>query len=220
MEEQKTEQTAEKRKKVRWEYVLEPLNKPPYWDHEALWNEGRRGREKETESTTTLELECLRSIRLMAPPLAEGSEKEDDDEDNVPIYKILQKTALVAREKTPLCEKSQREKKKFKRVRCAERGGSSMLLWQHEFYFVLERDELCRRQHAPPKPYLYQALEFRKGGDLPEEAKVGMTWKQLCEMWVLGVAYAPADNVRMYGNTLSNTCLWRSKSRRANPIRG
>ena len=81
----------------------------------------------------------------MAPPLAEGSEKEDDDDDKVPIYKLLQKTSLVAREKTPLAEKSKRERKKFKGVRCAERGGSSMLLWQHEFYFVLERDQFCRR---------------------------------------------------------------------------
>ncbi len=175
------------------------MNKPTYWDHDhvALSTEGRRGRGKQTESTTTPERESLSSKGLMAPPLAEGSEKEDDDDDNVPIYKLLQKTELVAREKTPLSEKSKREKKKFKGVRCAELGGSSMLLWQHEFYFVLERDEVCRRQHAPPKPYLYKALEFRKGIDLPEEAKVGMTWKQLCEMWVLGVADAPAANVRM-----------------------
>ncbi len=26
----------------------------------------------------------------------------------------------------------------FKGARCAERGESAMLLWQHEFYFVLE----------------------------------------------------------------------------------
>jgi hypothetical protein len=199
MEEQKTEQTGEKRKKVRWEYVFEPVNKPTYWDHVALSTEGRRGRGKDTESTTTPERESLSSKGLMAPPIAEGIENEDDDDDNVPIFKLLQKTSLVAREKTPLAEKSKRERKKFKGVRCAERGGSSMLLWQHEFYFVLERDQLCRRLHAAPKPYLYQALEFRNGSDLPEEAKVGMTRKQLCEMWVLGVAYAPAANVRMYG---------------------
>ncbi len=58
----------------------------------------------------------------MAPPIAEGSEKEDDDDDNVPIYKLSQKTSLVGREKTPLAEKSTRKKKKFKGVRCAERG--------------------------------------------------------------------------------------------------
>jgi hypothetical protein len=200
MEEQKSEHTREKRKTVRWEYVFEPVNKPTYWDHVALSTEGRRRREKETESTTTPEWESVSSKRLMAPPIAEGSEiEDDDDDDNVPIYKLLQKTASVARLKTPLAEKRPREKKKFKGVRCAERGGSSMLLWQHEFYFVLERDQFCRRLHAPPKPYLYQALEFRNGSDLPEEAKVGLTRKELCEMWVLGVAYAPADHVRMYG---------------------
>jgi hypothetical protein len=186
MEEQITEQTGEKRKKVRWKYVYEPVNKPTYWDHVGVSTDGRRGRGKDTESTTTPEVESLSSKGLMAPPTAEGSKKEDDD-DNVPIYKLLQKTTLVARGNTPIAEKSKREKKKFKGIRCAERGGSSMLLWQHEFYFVLERDQLCRRLHAPPKPYLYQALEFRNGSDLPEEAKVGMT----------NVPYM--TNVRMYG---------------------
>ncbi len=42
--------------------------------------------------------------------------------------------------------------------RCAERGGSAILLWQQELYHVLEREELSKRKHAPPKPYLYQAL--------------------------------------------------------------
>ncbi len=50
--------------------------------------------------------------------------------------------------------------------RCVERPGSGMLLWQHEFYFVLERDG-----SEPPKPCIYQALEFRKGIDLPEAEK-------------------------------------------------
>jgi hypothetical protein len=117
---------------------------------------------------------------------------DDEDDDNVPIYKLLNKTPVSFRGNTPVV-------KNMKGIRCAERGMSAMLLWQHEFYFVLESEELCRRQHSPPKPYLYQALEFRKGSDLPEEAKVGMTRKQLVEIWVLGVSYAPAANVRMYG---------------------
>jgi hypothetical protein len=112
MEEQKSEHTREKRKTVRWEYVFEPVNKPTYWDHVALSTEGRRRREKETESTTTPEWESVSSKRLMAPPIAEGSEiEDDDDDDNVPIYKLLQKTASVARLKTPLAEKRPREKK-------------------------------------------------------------------------------------------------------------
>ena len=77
--------------------------------------------------------------------------------------------------------------------RCAERPGTGMLLWQHEFYFVLERDG-----RPPPKPYIYQAIEFRKGFDLPEIEKENMTKKQLRETWVLGVAYAPAHVIRKH----------------------
>lgn len=75
--------------------------------------------------------------------------------------------------------------------RCAERPGTGMLLWQHEYYFVIEK-----YNGGPPKPYIYQALEFRKGSDLPEIEKENMTRKQLRETWVLGVAYAPALDVR------------------------
>ncbi len=78
-------------------------------------------------------------------------------------------------------------------IRWAERGGeSSMLLWQHEFYYVLEREESMGRKQAPPKPYLYQAIQFRKGTNLPLEEKEGLSRKQLGEMWAQGVAYAPA----------------------------
>ena len=81
--------------------------------------------------------------------------------------------------------------------RCAERPGTSMLLWQHEFYFVLESDG-----RRPPKPYVYQALEFRKGSDLPEIEQENMSRKQLHETWVLGVAYAPALVIRKYSTRL------------------
>lgn len=75
--------------------------------------------------------------------------------------------------------------------RCAERPGTGMLLWQHEYYLVIEK-----YNGGPPKPYLYQALEFGKGSDLPEIEKENMTRKQLRATWVLGVAYAPALDVR------------------------
>ena len=35
---------TKKTKKVLWEYVLEPVNKPTYWDHAALPTEERRAR--------------------------------------------------------------------------------------------------------------------------------------------------------------------------------
>ncbi len=76
----------------------------------------------------------------------------------------------------------------MKGERCAERPGSEMLLWQHEFYFVLERDG-----SGPPKPYIYQAIEFRKGSDLPEVEKENMSRKQLRETWVLGGGICPSD---------------------------
>jgi hypothetical protein len=39
-----------------------------------------------------------------------------------------------------------------------------MMLWQHEFFMVIEP-----APRGPPKPYVYQALEFRVGVHLPEE---------------------------------------------------
>jgi hypothetical protein len=47
---------------------------------------------------------------------------------------------------------------------CAERKGTSMMLWQHEFFMVIESSP-----RGPPKPYVYQALEFKLGVHLPEE---------------------------------------------------
>jgi len=59
-----------------------------------------------------------------------------------------------------------------------------MMLWQHEFYYVLEIEETSGRNNAPPKPYLYQALQFSIGRDMPEDEKTGMSRKQLGEMYV------------------------------------
>jgi hypothetical protein len=55
----------------------------------------------------------------------------------------------------------------FAIMRCAERKGTSMMLWQHEFYMVIEPSP-----RGPPKPYVYQALEFRVGVHLPKEEEV------------------------------------------------
>jgi hypothetical protein len=42
-------------------------------------------------------------------------------------------------------------------------------LWQHEFYAVNTRK--CRRNTAKQEVDIYQALEFRKGSDMPEECR-------------------------------------------------
>ena len=76
-------------------------------------------------------------------------------------------------------------------MRCAERKGTSMMLWQHEFFMVIEPSP-----RGPPKPYVYQALEFRVGVHLPEDEVARMVRNQQKEVWVCGVAYAPALVVR------------------------
>ena len=74
-------------------------------------------------------------------------------------------------------------------MRCAERGETSTMLWKHEFYMVME-----------PKyvEYVYQALEFKVGTSLPAEEVMGMSTKVKKEVWVCGLAYAPALHVRKF----------------------
>ena len=75
------------------------------------------------------------------------------------------------------------------KMRCAERTGTCLMLWQHEFYMVMEP------RHGA---YLYQALEFQVGINLPPEEVQGSTQRQKKEVWVRGVAYAPALHVRKF----------------------
>jgi hypothetical protein len=46
--------------------------------------------------------------------------------------------------------------------------------------------------------YLYHALEFQVGSSLPRYEVEGSTAKQKKEVWVRGVAYAPALHVRKF----------------------
>jgi hypothetical protein len=74
-------------------------------------------------------------------------------------------------------------------IRCAERTGTCTMLWQHEFYMVMEP------QYGE---YMYQALEFMVGTSLPLDEVKGYTGKMKKEIWVRGVAYAPALHVRKF----------------------
>ncbi len=122
MEGAETGLECKKRTQARWEYVLEPLDKATYWDHELLPTEVRRARAR-------------RSLKV-GEQNEKRSVKKDDGGDvlhDKPIVKV----------KVPRGARS--EKTIFIGVRCAERGVSAMLLWQHEFYYVLEQEELSRR---------------------------------------------------------------------------
>ncbi len=72
--------------------------------------------------------------------------------------------------------------------------GTSIALWQHEFYAI--NTIKCRRNTAKQEVDIYQALEFRKGSDMPEECRAGLSEKQLEAIWVHGVYYAPASVIR------------------------
>ena len=74
-------------------------------------------------------------------------------------------------------------------MRCAERTGTGRMLWLHEFYMVMEP------QYGA---YLHQAIEFKVGSSLPPEELIGATKKVKKEVWVCGVAYAPALHVRKF----------------------
>ena len=61
-----TEQEPKRRKKVFWEIVVEPVQKPTYWDHAALPTEERRARAKRTSFLAVCQ--------------------EDDDDDDVDLF--------------------------------------------------------------------------------------------------------------------------------------
>ena len=71
--------------------------------------------------------------------------------------------------------------------------GTLITLWLHENFAVYQNK-------AKPKGKreldIYQAVEFRRGGDLPAECKEGLSDKELVEIWVKGLYFAPAERIR------------------------
>ena len=61
---------------------------------------------------------------------------------------------------------------------------------------VIEADP--GRPSGVPVPYLYQALEFKLGTNLDPEEVEGCGKKKKNEVWICGVAYAPAFHVRKF----------------------
>ncbi len=58
--------------------------------------------------------------------------------------------------------------------------GSSITLWLHELFAVYSRKYAG---NATKKEVdIYQALEFRKGADMPEECRAGLSEKQREDM--------------------------------------
>ena len=79
-----------------------------------------------------------------------------------------------------------------KAIKCALRQRSSRLLWLHEFFVVYGN------KRKKKNPYVYQALQFLFGADVPVGSIPEMSEKNRREIWVLGVCYVPASHVRQY----------------------
>ena len=94
-----------------------------------LKNQGHWNSLEQEDAQTKPEMLSSSSKGQLEQPCEKEILKGDDNDDNVPIYKLLNKTPLSSRVNTPAV-------KNMKGVRCAERGMSAMLLWQHEFVFT------------------------------------------------------------------------------------
>ncbi len=55
-------------------------------------------------------------------------------------------------------------------------------------------------QRKKTNPYIYQALQFLFGAELPAGVVPDMTEKQRPEIWVLGISYIPAEHLRQYSH--------------------
>jgi hypothetical protein len=77
-------------------------------------------------------------------------------------------------------------------IKCAVRKRTARLLWLHEFYIVYGN------KRKKKNPYVYQAIQFVIGAELPFGVVQGMSARHLREIWVLGVWYVPAERVRKY----------------------
>ena len=71
--------------------------------------------------------------------------------------------------------------------------GTPIPLWKHEFYAVCKK---TGKFNGAKDVFIYQALEFRAGSEMPLQCRNGLSAKQLAEIWVQGVYFASAADVR------------------------
>jgi hypothetical protein len=79
-------------------------------------------------------------------------------------------------------------------VRKPSKGTSINNRFVAEFFAVYARK--WQGKATKKEVDIYQALEFRKGSDMPVECRVGLSEKELEDIWVHGVYYAPASVMR------------------------
>ena len=78
------------------------------------------------------------------------------------------------------------------------RKGNLVALWIHEF-FAVHMNKVKTKGKLQIE--IYQAMEFSLGGDMPVQCRIGLSEKQLSEIWVKGRYFAPASRSRSAGQT-------------------
>ena len=71
--------------------------------------------------------------------------------------------------------------------------GTYVTLWMHEHFAVYKNKS---KPKGKRELEIYQAMEFRTGGDMPVNCRVGLSEKELAQIWVKGIYYAPAARIR------------------------
>ena len=68
-------------------------------------------------------------------------------------------------------------------------------LWLHEFFAVFTNNARLRPKGKRELDF-YQAVEFSTGRDMPAECRLGLSDKELAQIWVKGLYFAPASRIR------------------------
>ena len=76
---------------------------------------------------------------------------------------------------------------------CRVSKGTYVTLWMHEHFAVYKNKSKPKGKRELD---IYQAMEFRTGGDMPVNCRVGLSEKELAQIWVKGIYYAPAARIR------------------------
>jgi hypothetical protein len=73
------------------------------------------------------------------------------------------------------------------------RKGNIVALWIHEI-FAVHSNKL--KSKGKLELDIYQAMEFLLGRDMPVQCRMGLSERQLSEIWVKGRYFAPASRIR------------------------
>ena len=65
--------------------------------------------------------------------------------------------------------------------------GTCVTLWMHEHFVVYKNKSKPKGKRELD---IYQAMEFRTGGDMPVDCRVGLSEKELAQIWVKVLYFA------------------------------